>query len=57
MNLVRTSKIKDAEYVVLKRYEGYTLEEIGESLGVTREAIRSRILGIKNRLIRAGIKA
>lgn len=57
MNLVRTSGVKDAEYVVLKRYEGYTFEEIGKSLGVTKDAIRSRISGIRRRLIRAGITA
>lgn len=35
----KTLQQRDA-YILEKRYEGYTLEEIGESVGLTRESIR-----------------
>lgn len=43
----KTLQQRDA-YILEKRYEGYTLEEIGESVGLTRESIR---LIVKKRMV------
>lgn len=40
-----------------QKAEGYSLGEIGELLGVSKEAVRQKISRIKQRLIRLGVSA
>ena len=60
INRIRIEKIMDKlteteKEIVLKRYQGYTMREIGEMLGVTKNGIMKRIILFQNRLRRANV--
>ena len=57
LNLIDKLNVKDGKYVCVKKAEGYSLGEIGELLGVSKEAVRQKISRIKQRLIRLGVSA
>ncbi len=48
--LIRESGIKDIEAIAQRRDEGYSYQDIGKELGVTREIIRRRIDKLKEYL-------
>lgn len=43
LQLVEDTNIKNAKYIVIKRAEGYSFREIGESLGISGRAVQGRI--------------
>ena len=45
--LIRESGIKDIELIAKRRDEGYSYQDIGDELGVTREIVRRRINELK----------
>ena len=48
--LIRGSGIKDIELIAKRRDEGYSYQDIGDELGVTKEIIRRRINELKKYL-------
>lgn len=57
LNLIDTLNVKDGKYACVKKAEGYSLGEIGEVLGVSKEAVRQKICRVKQKLIRLGVSA
>lgn len=57
LDLIDTFNIKDGKYACIKKAEGYSLSEIGEELGVSKEAVRQKIHRVKIKLIKLGVSA
>lgn len=57
LDLIDSFNLKDAKYICIKKAEGYTLGEIGETLGISKEAVRQKICRVKHKLFKLGVRA
>ena len=55
LDLLDTINVKDGKYACVKKAEGYSLGEIGDVLGVSKEAVRQKICRVKRKLIKLGV--
>lgn len=55
LDLIDTLNVKDGKYACVKKAEGYSLREIADVLGVSKEAVRQKICRVKRKLIKLGV--
>lgn len=55
--IIRKTKIKDIEKIVLRRAEGYTYREIAKMTGICKDTVKSRLEKAREKLVELGVTA